>query len=103
MNAAATDLDPGPLSWVRGEIDLALGRAGDSLEAWRRDPRAGADELQRARLDMRQARGALAMLCLDGVAQYASSLEQLLDTFDAAPAPDAAAVEAAQRGMAGLR
>ena len=36
--AATTDLDLGPLSWVKGEIDLALGRAHEALGKFAGNP-----------------------------------------------------------------
>ena len=56
------DLDIGPLSWVKGEIDLALERAGQSLAANVADP--SSDELKKACAGMHQAHGALSFLCL---------------------------------------
>ena len=63
------DLDIGPLSWVKGEIDLALERAGQSLAAHAADP--SGDELKKACAGMHQAYGALAIVgfLLAGVKQ----------------------------------
>ena len=96
------DLDIGPLSWVKGEIDLALERAGLGLAAHAADP-AG-DGLQKARASMHQAHGALAIVGLDGITQFANAIEQLLAALADAAAPDVdAAIAAAQDGFAALR
>ena len=96
------DLDIGPLSWVKGEIDLALERAGLSLASHTVDP-AG-DGLQKARTSMHQAHGALAIVGLDGITEFARAIEQLLAALADGGTPDvAAAVAAAQDGLAALR
>ncbi len=96
------DLDIGPLSWVKGEIDLALERAGQSLAAHAADP--SGDELKKACAGMHQAHGALAIVGLEGITEFAAAIEQLLAALADASAPDtAAAIEAAQAGFAALR
>ena len=96
------DLDIGPLSWVKGEIDLALERAGQSLAAHAANP--SGDDLKKARASMHQAHGALAIVGLDGITEFADAIEQLLAALDDGTAPDAgAATQAAQGGFAALR
>jgi chemosensory pili system protein ChpA (sensor histidine kinase/response regulator) len=96
------DLDIGPLSWVKGEIDLALERAGQSLAAHAADP--SGDELKKACAGVHQAHGALAIVGLDGITEFANAIEQLLAALVDGTAPDAgAAIDAAQGGFAGLR
>jgi chemosensory pili system protein ChpA (sensor histidine kinase/response regulator) len=96
------DLDTGPLSWVKGEIDLALERAGHSLAAHAANP--SGDELKKACTGMHQAYGALAIVGLDGTTEFASAIEQLLAALADGSAPDAAAAsKAAQAGFAALR
>ena len=96
------DLDIGPLSWVKGEIDLALERAGLALAAHATDP-AG-DNLQKARASMHQAHGALAIVGLDGITEFADAIEKLLGALgdNAVPEGDAA-IAAAQGGFNALR
>jgi HPt (histidine-containing phosphotransfer) domain-containing protein len=72
----SVELDIGPLSWVKGEIDLALERAGECLAAYAADP-AG-DGLSKARASMHQAHGALAIVGLEGITEFADAIEQLL-------------------------
>jgi chemosensory pili system protein ChpA (sensor histidine kinase/response regulator) len=96
------DLDIGPLSWVKGEIDLALERAGLALAAHATDP-AG-DNLQKARASMHQAHGALAIVGLDGITEFADAIEKLLAALGNNSAPDVdAAIAAAQAGFTALR
>ena len=70
------DPDIGPMSWVKGEIDLALERAGQSLAAHAADP--SGDELKKACAGMHQAHGALAIVGLEGITEFAAAIEQLL-------------------------
>ena len=96
------DLDIGPLSWVKGEIDLALESAGLSLAAHAADP-AG-DGLKKARASMHQAHGALAIVGLDGITEFADAIEQVLVALGDGTVPDVdAASAAAQGGFAALR
>jgi chemosensory pili system protein ChpA (sensor histidine kinase/response regulator) len=96
------DLDIGPLSWVKGEIDLALERAGHDLSAHATDP--SGDGLKKARASMHQAHGALAIVGLDGITEFADAIEKLLAALADDTTPDAgAAVTAAQSGFTALR
>jgi chemosensory pili system protein ChpA (sensor histidine kinase/response regulator) len=96
------ELDIGPLSWVKGEIDLALERAGESLAAHAADP--ACDGLAKARASMHQAHGALAIVGLDGITEFADAIKQLLAALGDATVPDTGvAVAAAQAGFAALR
>ncbi|MFA4969597.1 MAG: Hpt domain-containing protein, partial [Sulfuritalea sp.] len=98
----STDLDIGPLSWVKGEIDLALERAGLSLAAHAGAP--GGDELKKALASMHQAHGALAIVGLDGITEFADAIEQLLAALGDATVPDTVtAIAAAQNGFTALR
>ena len=96
------DLDIGPLSWVKGEIDLALESAGISLAAHAAD--SSGDGLKKARASMHQAHGALAIVGLDGITEFADAIEQLLAALDNGTVPDVdVARAAAQSGFAALR
>jgi chemosensory pili system protein ChpA (sensor histidine kinase/response regulator) len=75
--SVAHDMDLGPLTWVKGEIDLALGRTADALEKY--SPGAAeTTQLKFAQTHLHQARGALAIVGLYGLTQFAEALEQLL-------------------------
>jgi chemosensory pili system protein ChpA (sensor histidine kinase/response regulator) len=98
----SVELDIGPLSWVKGEIDLALERAGECLTAYAAD--TAGDGLSKARASMHQAHGALAIVGLEGITEFADAIEQLLAAIGDGSAKDAgAAIPAAQSGFRALR
>ncbi len=98
----SVELDIGPLSWVKGEIDLALERAGESLRAYAADP--SGDGLAKARAGMHQAHGALAIVGLEGITEFADAIEQLLAALANGSAKDSeAALAAAHGGFSALR
>lgn len=102
MNNAA-ELDVGPLTWVKGEIDLALDRA---LEALDRHPPGSDDatQLRSARNQLHQAHGALSIVGLDGVTRFSESLEHLLDDVESGEiAYDAQVAAAARGGVTAIR
>ncbi|MBL8446248.1 MAG: Hpt domain-containing protein [Zoogloeaceae bacterium] len=76
MTFTAPQPDLGPLNWVKGEIDLALDRARAAI-----DEAASANEpgthLQTAQIHIHQARGALSIVGLDGLAQFAEAVDRL--------------------------
>ncbi|KON81157.1 Hpt domain-containing protein [Azoarcus sp. PA01] len=93
-------LDLGPLSWVKTEIDLALARADEALEQ-ALGAAAPAACVQFAQTHLHQACGALSIVGLDGLSQFASSLDQLLGLLAHGERPtDAATVELARRALA---
>ena len=101
MNAA-TEFDLGPLTWVKGEIDLALERAEEAFSLHV----SGADDTQLkfCRTHVHQVHGALAIVGLDGITQVTESLESLLSAMeDGRQASDEAAVAAVHQAMAGIR
>ena len=85
--------DLGPLIWVRGEIDLALMRAAEALGDGDHEP--GAEQLKFAQTHLHQARGALAIVGLDGLTHFSDALEQLFADWHAGRL-------AGTRGAAGL-
>jgi chemosensory pili system protein ChpA (sensor histidine kinase/response regulator) len=98
----SVELDIGPLSWVKGEIDLALGRAGESLTAFAAD--SSGDGLVKARAAMHQAHGALAIVGLEGITEFADAIEKLLASIADGSAKDMpAAIAAAHGGFNALR
>jgi chemosensory pili system protein ChpA (sensor histidine kinase/response regulator) len=101
--AATTDLDLGPLSWVKGEIDLALGRAHEALGKFAGNPGDSA-QLKFARTHLHQAHGALSIVGLDGVTQFTEAIEQLLSDVEAGQVVATPAVgELAQRAITAIR
>ena len=79
MNAAST-FDLGPLTWVKGEIDLALQRAGEALAQY--VPGGDGTPLKFCRTHVHQVYGALSIVGLDGVTQVVESLEALLSAYE---------------------
>lgn len=79
MNAAST-FDLGPLTWVKGEIDLALQRAEEALD--QHDIVADASQLKFCRTHIHQVHGALSIVGLDGVTQVTESLEAFLSGLE---------------------
>ncbi len=102
MNAA-TEFDLGPLTWVKGEIDLALERAEEALGHYVAN--ADVTQLKFCRTHVHQVHGALSMVGLDGVTQVTESLESLLEAVEdgriAVGEPVLAAVRAAMAGIRG--
>ena len=101
MNAA-TEFDLGPLTWVKGEIDLALERAEEAFGLHV----SGADDTQLkfCRTHVHQVHGALAIVGLDGITQVTESLESLLSAMeDGRQASGDAAVAAVHQALAGIR
>ncbi len=95
-----TELDLGPLSWVKTEIDAALARADESL-----DRAAGAPDapthVQFAQTHLHQVRGALSIVGLDGLTQFAASLDQTLGLLARGEHPvDPATLVLARRSLA---
>jgi chemosensory pili system protein ChpA (sensor histidine kinase/response regulator) len=100
MNAA-TEFDLGPLTWVKGEIDLALERAAEALKL----SAAGADltQFKFCRTHVHQVHGALAIVGLDGVTQVTESLEALLMALeDGRAVADDKALDALEQALAGI-
>ena len=98
MNAA-TEFDLGPLTWVKGEIDLALQRAEQALDEYV----ASADrtQLKFCRTHVHQVHGALAMVGLDGVTLLTESTEALLAGIEDERLPSGDAVVAVLRQTLG--
>jgi chemosensory pili system protein ChpA (sensor histidine kinase/response regulator) len=80
-NSTTSEQDLGPLIWVRGEIDLALARAAEALGDGQHG--AGAEHLKFAQTHLHQARGALAIVGLDGLTHFCDGLEQLFSDWHA--------------------
>ena len=83
----APDFDLGPLSWVQGEIDQALGRGLDSLAAFQANPGDGT-ELKHARTHVHQAAGAIQMVGLDAVVAFTDEIERQLGRLDELAEPE---------------
>lgn len=98
----ATALDIGPLSWVKGEIDLALDLARTELTAYATHPEDAF--LTKASASLHQVHGALAIVGLNGVTEFSLAVEQLLlAVIEEKVADVSAAVLVIQEGIAALR
>lgn len=101
MNVA-TDFDLGPLTWVKGEIDLALERATDALQKFREQ--GDSTQLKFCRTHLHQVHGALSVVGLDGVTQITDSLETLLEALETGKqSPAEPALPIIQEALAALR
>ena len=103
MNAA-TEFDVGPLTWVKSEIDLALERADQALQQYTESLAAGSGDLTQlkfCRTHLHQVQGALTIVGLDGVTQFAEAVEAMLEAIErqGRPAEDATTA-LAQRALA---
>ncbi|MDR1709012.1 MAG: Hpt domain-containing protein [Candidatus Accumulibacter sp.] len=98
MNAA-TEFDAGPLTWVKGEIDMALERATQALDRFIADPSDPA-QIRFCRTHLHQVQGALTIVGLDGVTQFAEALEGLLEALETQSKPlGEAAARLARRAL----
>ncbi len=77
--------DTGPLIWVKGEIEQALGRAVAALRAAATTP-GDATQIEHCRTHFHQAHGALQIIGLDGVARFSEELEGLFADISAGTA-----------------
>src|SRR6476619_1482717 len=95
MQALATDvsaeIDTGPLSWVKGEIDQALTRGLESLAKFAAAP-SDIAALKHAQTHMHQAAGAIQMVGLDAVVAFTDEIERQLVRLEELSAADVPAV-----------
>jgi chemosensory pili system protein ChpA (sensor histidine kinase/response regulator) len=75
------EFDVGPLSWVKGEIDLAVQRAQEALRAFASNP-SDLAPLKTSQAQLHQARGALSIVGLDGITRLSEELEALLSVLE---------------------
>ena len=98
------DIDIGPLSWVKGEIDLALERAASALAAHAANADPDGKELTAACTHLHQAHGALAIVGLDGITEFSAALEKLFPALsDGGTVWSDSGAQAAQDGLTALR
>ncbi|MBL8415493.1 MAG: Hpt domain-containing protein, partial [Propionivibrio sp.] len=84
MNAV-TEFDIGPLTWVKSEIDLALERSDQALQQYKESVAADAGDLTQikfCRTHLHQVQGALTIVGLDGVTQFAEAVEAMLEAIE---------------------
>ena len=96
------ELDIGPLTWVRGEIDQALTLAAEAIGRAENDPEQ-AGQIPFARTHLHQARGALSIVGLDGLCHFTDTLDRLLAGLaDGSIALDTANASLARRGCSAI-
>ena len=94
------EFDVGPLTWVRSEIDLALERAIASLNLFSAGAAGSADptQIRYCRTYLHQVQGALTIVGLDGVSQFAEALEGLLEAIETRTVSESS-VDLAKKGL----
>ncbi|ENO89407.1 Hpt domain-containing protein [Thauera linaloolentis] len=98
----ATETDLGPLTWVKGEIDAALQRSADAL-AEARSAGDAAGRVQFAQTHLHQVRGALSIIGLNGLTQFADTAEQFLGQMSRGELPTGAdSLALASRAVASI-
>ncbi len=83
---AAAEFDIGPLTWVKGEIEQALAKAGVALAAYLANP-ADATQLKFCRTHLHQAHGALEIVGLEGVTRLTEECERILESAETGGVP----------------
>lgn len=96
----AKELDLGPLTWVKSEIELALTRAAERLDQAIRASDSAA-RVQFAQTHLHQVRGALSIVGLDGLTQFATVVDQLFGAMTRGEIPvDEGGIELGKRALA---
>ena len=72
--------DVGPLTWVQGEIHLALTRTAEALQNYGAHP-ADTAPLKFAQTHLHQASGALAIVGLEGLTRVAEAVERVMEAL----------------------
>lgn len=105
MNAV-TEFDVGPLTWVKSEIDLALERAAQALDQFSAGAASGAGDLTQIRYcltHLHQVQGALTIVGLDGVTQFAEAAEAMLEAIEQQTCPASeASIGLAKRSLTAI-
>ena len=78
---AAAEFDIGPLTWVKGEIEQALAKAGAALASYLANP-ADSTQLKFCRTHLHQAHGALEIVGLEGVTRLTEECERILESVE---------------------
>ena len=98
----ATELDIGPLTWVKGEIDLALDQASQNLTGFLGNPN-DLSPLRYCLTHLHQVNGALLMVDLEGAARVSGEIEKLVAALEKQEiSPTAANIEVINRAIAAL-
>ncbi len=98
----SNELDLGPLTWVKSEIDLALARADEALGKAAAEPDA-TTHFQFAQTHVHQACGALSIVGLDGLTRFTTTLDQMLGAIARSECPASEAnIAIATRALAAI-
>jgi len=101
-----TEFDVAPLTWVKSEIDLALERANQALDLYTDSVSGGIGDLTQikfCRAHLHQVHGALTIIGLDGVTQFAQALESLLEAIERQTRPAGeTSIELAHRALSSI-
>jgi chemosensory pili system protein ChpA (sensor histidine kinase/response regulator) len=96
------DVDLGPLTWVKPEIDQALARGLEALGSFYSNP-DDQGALRLAQSHLHQVTGALQIVGLEGVIQFAEEIERHVDRLATLAmgdiGPTVAAIDAAARAL----
>src|SRR5258706_6072400 len=104
MNATVrAEVDAGPLSWVKGEIDHAIEHSQQALRAFAANS-ADAAQLKSSQSHLHQAHGALSIVGLEGITRISEELEGLLGAIEREVSLRKAEIFGlAQRALGGIR
>jgi len=98
----ATELDIGPLTWVKGEIDQALDQARQNLAGFFGNP-GDLSPLRYCLTHLHQVNGAILMVGLEGAARVSGEIEKLVAALEKGEvAPSAANNEVVNQAIAAL-
>ncbi|MBU1690251.1 MAG: Hpt domain-containing protein [Gammaproteobacteria bacterium] len=86
----ATELDIGPLTWVKGEIDQALEQARQNLAGFFGNP-SDLSPLRYCLTHLHQVNGAILMVGLEGAARVSGEIEKLVVALEKEEVPPSAA------------
>lgn len=84
MNAIHVN-QPGPLVWVKPEIDFALERASTSLEEYFRCRNRNSAALSAAVTSLREVTGALQIIGMEALARFSREIEEVLTSLSSHP------------------
>jgi chemosensory pili system protein ChpA (sensor histidine kinase/response regulator) len=98
----AIELDIGPLTWVKGEIDQALDQAGQNLAGFFGNP-GDLSPLRYCLTHLHQVNGAILMVGLEGAARVSGEIEKLVAALEKQEIePSAANIDVANQAIAAL-
>ena len=98
----AIELDIGPLTWVKGEIDQALDQAGQNLAGFFGNP-GDLSPLRYCLTHLHQVNGAILMVGLEGAARVSGEIEKLVVALEKQEiAPSAANIDVVNQAIAAL-